>query len=44
MHKLSSYRWVWTYIKDEDDAHLKDMSIKEKKELTIQGSSLIILG
>ena len=40
MHKLSPNRWVWTYIKDENDAHLKDMSIKEKKELMIQGSSV----
>ena len=32
---------MWTYIKGENDTHLKDMSSKEKKELTIQGSSFL---
>ena len=40
MYQTYTNRWVWTYIKGENDTHLKDMSSKEKKELTIQGSSI----
>ena len=32
-------RWVWTYLKDENGTQLKNMSKKQKTELTIQASS-----
>ena len=39
MNFFNPSRWVWTYLKDENGTQLKNMSKKQKTELTIQASS-----